>query len=376
MSAITIVDVQHALNNNTETTQPKPAAPSPRTARFHLLSLPPPDSSSPTRDYLTLSDRIHPLDIYEIQTVRPNHGKYASYFLGSRIISNPHLHVATRVDPLFFLLNHFHRSSSGSTNQRWQPLDQLLADVPHSIRRAWNVRPNVDGGAGQLGHLLDVSDAFGDEIVCRFSEARTMRWLRAKYDRCVEAVRVRTEGRKRRMAAWKSGGFGAFSSSFAMAEERKDEVALEEDGAEGGGLILSKEEERAVRIGALQLVCEYLPSPWRTKLAEAVGLSDEDWMGKTTVRGSSTPTDNDEECSPGQKRPRASWEGALGQAEADDMLCLTTGRTAGEGSTIITPIEKNSVKNAQSVGLKRLAKVNTKGMKSLTSFFGGGAKKK
>ena len=31
--------------------------------------------------------------------------------------------------------------------------------------------------------------------------------------------------------------------------------------------------------------------------------------------------------------------------------------------------------NAQSVGLKKLAKVNTKGMKSLSSFFGAGTKK-
>jgi hypothetical protein len=36
---------------------------------------------------------------------------------------------------------------------------------------------------------------------------------------------------------------------------------------------------------------------------------------------------------------------------------------------------RKEVLNAQSVGLKKLAKVNTKGMKSLSSFFGAGTKK-
>jgi hypothetical protein len=37
---------------------------------------------------------------------------------------------------------------------------------------------------------------------------------------------------------------------------------------------------------------------------------------------------------------------------------------------------KKGVKNAQSSGLKRLAKVNKKGMKSLSSFFGAKKKQK
>ncbi|KAL3790805.1 hypothetical protein HJC23_004706 [Cyclotella cryptica] len=395
MSAITIIDVKHASTDSSTDTPPKTPAPSPRTTHFHLLSLPPPDdddddSTTTPRDYLTLTNRIQPHShqIYELQTVRPHHGKYASYFVGSRIVSNPFLHVATRVDPLFFLLNHFHRASVGKTTNQWQPLEQLLADVPHVVLRALNIPPNLDvrnvSEVGQLGHLLDVSDVFGDDIVCRWSEVRAMRWLRAKYDRCVEAVRLRSvEKKRRRIAARKSagGGFGAFSSSFVVADEKTDgsETSASEIGVKESedhdNPSLSKEEEHAARIGALQLMCDYLPSPWRTKLANAVGLSEEDWRGKTIARGSCTPTNEDDECSPGQKRPRASWEGALGQAEADEMLCLTTGRTAGEGSSVITPIEKNSVTNAQSAGLKRLAKVNTKGMKSLTSFFGVGKKK-
>eukprot|EP00804_Cyclotella_cryptica_P011826 CCRYP_015335-RA/>CCRYP_015335-RA protein AED:0.29 eAED:0.34 QI:0/-1/0/1/-1/1/1/0/140 len=131
-----------------------------------------------------------------------------------------------------------------------------------------------------------------------------MHWLRAKYDRCVEAVCLRSvERKRRRIAARKSvgGGFGAFSSLFVVVAETTEgsetstfEVDVKESEDHHDNPSLSKEEQYAARIGALQLVCDYLPIPWRTKLANAVGLSDEDLMGKTTAPESSTPTDNDE----------------------------------------------------------------------------------
>ena len=41
-------------------------------------------------------------DVHEVQTVRPNAGRHASYLVGSRVVSDPALHLSTRVDPLFF----------------------------------------------------------------------------------------------------------------------------------------------------------------------------------------------------------------------------------------------------------------------------------
>ena len=91
----------------------------------------------------------------------------------------------------------------------------------------------------------------------------------------------------------------------------------------------------------------------------------------------SATNDNGDESNntSGEKRSRSSWEGSIGQADADALYQFSQGG-GGNSASVITPGDKKDVKNAQSVGLKRLAKVNKKGMKSLTSFFGASTKKK
>jgi hypothetical protein len=86
--------------------------------------------------------------------------------------------------------------------------------------------------------------------------------------------------------------------------------------------------------------------------------------------------EEEEECI-GEKRSRSAWEGSIGQEDADALLQYTQGIGAGKAASV-TPgeMKKKELYNAQSVGLKKLAKVNTKGMKSLSSFFGGTKKVK
>ena len=416
MAAITLVDIAPS------------SAQSPRSLQFNILSLPDPgnnddtDSSSSMsmREYMLVScthpphrssttpaakeanksnQQQQPYDIYEIQTILPHSGKYASYFVGSRIISNPALHITTRVDPLFFALAHFQRAittnnesgSKGQLLEKWQPWDQALGDLPSPILRALNLDPklNINGidQVGQLGHLLDVSDMCGDDLIlCKFSEERALKWLVAKFERSVGALRRRFLEKKRRGVEMSielksmQGGSGAFSSSFTVVEEEPKAVSgrIEEkesngEGEEGTDSALSKEEEQSIRIGALQLICDYIPTEWKGKLSKEVGMTDADWMGKKKSKSCTTTTDGEETTTfKGEKRSRSSWEGNIGQEDADALLQYTVG---GSGK-VITPGEKKEVLNAQSVGLKRLAKVNTKGMKSMSSFFGASKKKK
>mmetsp|Transcript_18941 Transcript_18941/g.33317 ORF Transcript_18941/g.33317 Transcript_18941/m.33317 type:complete len:102 (+) Transcript_18941:148-453(+) len=101
-------------------------------------------------------------------------------------------------------------------------------------------------------------------------------------------------------------------------------------------------------------------------------MTDADWMGKKKSKSCATTDGEETTTTKGEKRSRSSWEGNIGQEDADALLQYTVG---GSGK-VITPGEKKEVLNAQSVGLKRLAKVNTKGMKSMSSFFGASKKKK
>lgn len=396
MAAITLVDVDPSTAQSLRSP-----------IQFNILSLPDPaNDDTSMREYMLVSSnnrtpagetkssqQQQPYDIYEIQTVLPHSGKYASYFVGSRIISNPALHVTTRVDPLFFALAHFQRSIKNGEAEKlskWQPWDQVLGDMPTPILRALNLDPNLNingiNEVGQLGHLIDVSDMCGDDLIlCKFSEERAFKWLVAKYERAVEGMRRRLHEKKRRGVEKKEelsnmeGGSGAFSSSFNMAAEdeptmtHEKEEKKESNGEESSDSILSKAEEHSIKVGGLQLICDYLPAEWKSKLSKEVGMTEEDWMGKKKTKASDA-TDGEESNTSGQKRPRASWEGSIGQEDADALYQYTNGGS-GNSTSVITPSDKKSVKNAQSVGLKRLAKVNKKGMKSMASFFGASKKK-
>ena len=328
------------------------------------------DSPVLTRQYTltTISNREYLIidsNIYEIQSTAPNTGKYASYMIGSRFISNPDLFVVSRVDPLFFVLDYLESVASNNADDgggKWQPFDQLFKDISSHVLTALNTNLSVSTiqEVGQLAHLLDTSDVFGDDIVCKFNDNKAMTWLNAKYQRSLVVLRARKLNKKRRLAERKaSGEYGAFSSSFVLDEGKKEKT--EDKLSEEAEVTLSDEEERAVQVQALQLLSEYLPTSWRAKLAKSLNLTEQETK-------KSTPTTS------GEKRPRSKWEGVIGQTDADDLLCLATGQSKEELANSVTPVEK-SVKNAQSVGLKRLAKVNTKGMMSLTSFFGGKKKK-
>ena len=416
MAAVTLVDISPvgggdgSVQSSSSTTQTSPI-------QFNILSLPDPandndGASPPMREYNMLVSRNnkklpaaasmtssnnninYPYDIYEIQTVLPHSGKYASHFVGSRIISNPALHLSTRVDPLFFALAHFQRimtkdSSAAEQLSKWQPWEQTLGDMPLPILRALNLDTKLNIGnineVGQLGHLIDVSDMCGDDLIlAKFNDEKALKWLVAKYDKALEALRKRLHNKKR-MAAERSkelrnmsGGSGAFSSSFNVGDDDDDEPKdISEEKESNNEDELSKDEENSLKIGALQLICEYIPTEWKNKLSKEVGMSQEEWMGKKKGKSSSATNDNGDESNntSGEKRSRSSWEGSIGQADADALYQYSQGG-GGNSASVITPGDKKDVKNAQSVGLKRLAKVNKKGMKSLTSFFGASTKKK
>ena len=327
-------------------------------------------SGSSTRSAVNL------VSIHETQAVAPSNGKYSSYFVGSRIISNPALHISSRVDPLFFALEHFQRrlARGDSKLETFQPYDQALEGINSLILLALGLDPklvvNGKDGPGQLLHICEANDMCGDDLILiKFSQQRTTAWLKMKFENALVAVRNRVVERKR----WEShrayelanlrGGNGAFCSGFALEE---DTPKMEESGTKD--LVIDEEikltclEETQIKVHALQLVSNYLPTYWKMKLSREVGVTAED---------------NEQKWEPAKtgKRTRESWEGAVGQSDSEALVAFSQGHSSA-GSKAVTPgAEKKCVKNAQSHGLKRLAKVNKKGMKTLSTFFGAKKKK-
>ena len=151
--------------------------------------------------------------------------------------------------------------------------------------------------------------------------------------------------------------------------------------------MLTKEEEDQARAAALQLICEYLSDEWRNKLIEELSMKEEDLIGSRGKKRKAATSDNtDDDSIEGKSDSQSQWSG--GDDAVDKMLQITRGidgcggAAGNEDAIALDEEEREKAKkkeeklNAKSVGLKKLAKVNTKGMKSLSSFFGAAKKKK
>ena len=474
-SAVTLLDLSHAVGQRASSA---PVASSPASSGADaapcssvdaaqilkesggpsIIALSDP-STDDERDYLVVPSssgdgKDDCCDIFEVQSLT-GPSKYGAFFVGPRVVSDGALRVATRVDPLFFVLaaveakakqqqqqqaaSDPNKSQSAmGGNSKWQPLDQLLADVHPCVRAALRNASNNAAQATpekvldkQMRHLFQYTDAYGDDLpFYKFDENLAWKWLRAKFDRSLGAARASILREKLREDKAKSeasklgGGGGAFSSAFNMGDDEEEEekasrpvVTQSPSSSQSSATtssassptadiaMLSPQDETRARISALQLVCEYLSDAWRTKLMEEVEMTEEQLLGaRGKKRKAATPEastagevddddvganmcfdDDDEDLT---APPSSDKWADSGNSAADRMLQITRGidgcgGAAGSAANVMMDDDerealkkKEEKRNAKSHGLKKLAKVNTKGMKSLSSFFGGPKKKK
>ena len=291
-------------------------------------------------------------DIYEMQSVSR---KYGSFFVGSRVISNGALHVMTRVDPLFFVLASLDATKEGRA--QWQPLDQL--QVPQVLQDAL---PDPK----QWKHVCAVKNLDHDDLVLyKFQECKALAWLVKKQHAAFQVVSQQMLESKRNIRQvtdkLMSEGGGAFSNTFHLiADDDEAENGMDTTNNAASSSTLSTEltslERTVAKEASVQIICEYLSPDWQIKLRKHLHME----IVEAAV-------ENDESES---KKRHASWEANPGQNDADQLLQLTMGTGSTNEDAALSKKEP-----AKSAGLKRLAKVNTKGMKSLSNFFGAKKKK-
>jgi hypothetical protein len=267
-------------------------------------------------DFLLLSTRSGLRHIYEVQSLET---KYGSYFVGSQVFNNGALHLATRIDPLFFVL-----ASIPVTNTQWQPLDQQLSLVPEAVQSSI-----VD--CKQYHHLFKVNTQLGDDMILyKMSEEKVLQWLTLKQQRAFNIMKMELIEEKRKQA---TRTISSKSDSFNLVDE--DETCTE---AFVPSLSLTNHEEDCVKQHSIQVVCEYLSTEWRNKFLTKMG-TDESCLAVEEAAS--------------KKRPREVVAAYVVKPEV---------------------AAAKPQQNAQSAGLKRLKKVSTKGMHSLASFFGASKK--
>ena len=298
-------------------------------ARIEGIVLPHPRSNEPARFMLRDGDLL------EVQKATPK--LPSSWLSGERVVQDGGVHVATRIDPLFLVLPLLEKAS-----QNYSPLDQILAspEMPHVVKLR-HCRYL------ELAHLCDVSDAMGPDMpLYRMNEAKVITWLRRKVQRLTETLAADASAQHR--IASNVDGFRTTQSGAAAAINTTTATHP----------TVTDEQRSAAALDAAQLVSDYLnPSSafaWSTKLAGACSLKAEQLSPSAIARAAKRKK---------EKELERRWDDQ--SAATDSLRDITHGAPASKKQKTAEAAKKH-----QTVANKQLAKVNTKGMKSMMSFFG------
>lgn len=257
--------------------------------------------------------------ICELQSIAAHKHCYGAFLVGSRVVDDPNLYVLTSIDPLFFFLSHW------TTPTSYQPLSQLMTCIPPEI--ATSVETS------QLKHILQVMAIGEDELYYKLSVDKTLVWLKRKQEHVQTVLEQQEATKKRPLEA-------AFAASFRRPEQSENNAPPMKTEA-AAVTSMSKEE-------SIQIVCNYINETWTERFLKHCSVSPSLLQGGT------------------RKRPRQ-----------EDVVVSTAATTSGLPA--VTMDWHNELQQTTqppkpppaklSVAAKKLAKVNTKGMKPMSSFF-------
>jgi len=310
--------------------------------------------------------------LFEVNSLAPS--KYNSYFANNSVISDGKVFVATPIDPLFLVL-----PILASVASKLSPFDQLVSEVKEK-----KLLPDCGSGPGSsclseesLEKVCIVSDVMGDDMLMyKFDEAKCLAWLVAKYER-VLALLTEREGRKVANGTDKAS---AFDTSFNMGNDSSSTSTSTSS---------PKNSPPKLQKNAINMICEYLTSEWGEKVSESHLVSarlDKD-ENTSPLLTSFHSIRSAQLCSAlnfkdtsilttgnGSKKRKQVWDE---EDTAQKMEEYTMGR---QGTTFDElnkeQIKKNEEEKKKEAQKQKLAKINTKGMKSLSSFFGAPPKTK
>jgi hypothetical protein len=223
------------------------------------ITLPHPKGSVPVM-YLSVNNNI-----YEIQAAEPH--KYGSFFIDQRVSSDKKIYLANKMDPRFFLLPYFEKSSG-----KFSPLDQIVTVAPDCDRI-----PLKDAGVNGLWNMeeiCDVKDIGDDMIFYRYNEEKIMKWLDKKISKLMNVLAIQRQKRSKRENTLFIGGFNAGQSinandSTAMNVEEKDDNF----NVNVNATVETVPEDNRV---AVQILMDYLSDKMTAKLLKTYGYSSSD----------------------------------------------------------------------------------------------------
>ena len=191
--------------------------------------------------------------LMEVQEAAPLDADPCSWFVDQTVQKDGTLFVASRVDPLFFLLPLLAKNGT-----RFSPLGQVVTPQLHAACTETRARA-----------ICEVNDKLGaDMVLFKIDEEKVMGWLQRKVER-LQRVLASREMKVRLECA--SGAAAADFQSLEAADSARAHEDQKAEGCEGPTDVALKEQ----LLTAVQLVCEYLDQGWSDKLLQRQGVLDE-----------------------------------------------------------------------------------------------------
>jgi hypothetical protein len=357
----------------------------------------------------------------------------------SYVVQDGSLYTMTPMDPLFWLLRDSYlpipstnttislTTSSSTTiirmdiesppppwpKQQWQPLLQFLQEYDPVIQKCvygkQSAQPQYKHLLNEMSmgnHTINDDDDDDSMILVQFSIEKALLWLHRKQQTVEQYLLHSASTPPPNVCSHSENGSasrhsGAFSSGFTIAKENKATAVSTNTTAtnvENNDEKEQKQNEKRqqqqlhnmVKEESVQLVCNYLSPAWQDHFLQYLKIHDPDFARISTTNDihhhQSDPNKNMNKRSKSEVETTA----ANGPAEAtitptvDWNMSLTTSTndktttgTASSSSTAATAAKsKKLLLQPITAGAKRLLKVNQRGIQSVSSFFGVGAKNK
>jgi len=273
---------------------------------FAVVALPCPRRGTPRQLVLSTEGKVA-----ELTRVRRPLG---SWFIDQSVEGNGGaLHVASTVDPLYVVLPLLERNAD-----RFRPWSDIVGESDAAYGK---VAAHLPGLAQSLATICDCKSVPGldDALVVRLNAERAFRWLLCKVDAVLAAIKAGAAGRS-------ATGTTAVSRTLNLDASATTANAGKADDPNGPLQT------------AVDVVCEYVSPVWSSRLYQHFKLNE-------------------------AKRDAALFS-ALFAEQNRTTRAVDTQPSSQEGNA------KSSKAAPQlSVAQKRLRKVDTKGMATLSSFF-------
>jgi hypothetical protein len=357
------------------------------------------------RDYVIITDTTNNATdnnqpgyphLVEIQDMPSD---YSAFLVGRHVVKDGNLYLFSRLDPLFFYVSsqeHHLLNPETAKKKSWQPLEQCLEELDANSHKP--LLPREIHQFITEEQLQHVCLTFQNDNVTyfRFDVNKTLQWLQRKHERLLQCLIRQDQHQQQRKAKLYISSMRLKHPNEKNDGDDDDDFFMPTTPTQGGSnesdktitqhdsppVVLSN--TQSLKIQSLQLLCNYLTESWTQKVVQYLGFSVDQITTTQKQRhrqtNESQARDDYASTTPNTATATTTTTTTTSAADASDAE-WTIQRVTVEAESEATidkmmQILQKPAKSIQTLAHKRLAKVNTKGMKSIANFFGAPPKKK